>query len=142
MSYPTSISMKYLLILIVELLAFSIAAYLLFTKTKDEVNRRWKVSVLCGVTFGLSIDLIFFVMVVIDWLIKLNFSDFLQNVISFLDKSLPAFLGLEALIVMPGIIIGTLIAYYRFLQSGDRLIEKFWRNPKIHYRDDQKPPYF
>jgi len=81
-------------------------------------------------------------MAVIDWLIKINISDLLQNVISFLDISLPAFLALEALIVMPGIIIGTLIAYHRFLQSGDRLIEKYWKNPKIHYIDNQKPPYF
>jgi hypothetical protein len=52
-----------------------------------------------------------------------------------------ATIGLAAIITMPTIIIGTLFAYYNFWKTGDRLIKKYWRNPKVHYDENAKPPF-
>jgi hypothetical protein len=37
--------------------------------------------------------------------------------------------------------IGLFIAYSNFWQSGDWFIEKYWRNPKINYGANNKPPF-
>ena len=129
-----------LIVLLGEVLAFSGFAYFVFTKTTGEVCRRWKASVVCGVVVGFCIHSFFFVLGIIGLLVQINLNN-LPGLIASSLLLIPAYLGVDSYITMPMVILGTFIAYSRFEQYGDRLIEKYWRNPKVHYGKDQKPPF-
>jgi hypothetical protein len=135
------IQSNYLIILLVEVSLFSIFVYLVFSKTKDDVCRRWKASVFVSVIFGIFIQTILLGLSAVGWLMQVNFATLIDSFIKGFYALIPAWIGMEALLTMPIIILGTFIAYFRFWNSGDRLIEKYWRNPKIHYGQNQKPPF-
>jgi len=105
------------------------------------VSRRWKASVISGVVLGLSIHSIYYILRLAGWLIQVNLATIPSSLIIYFSQLIPGILGIDSIIIMPIIIMATFIAYVRFEQSGDRLIEKYWRNPKINYPEGQKPPF-
>lgn len=141
MEHLFPVPINYLVFLFVEIMIFSTFAYFVFFKTTGEVCRRWKVSIFVAVTFGVVTQTFFIGLGWIGWLMKLNLATIGKDLIEYLNILMPASLGTASLITMPIIILGTFIVYYQLLNSGDCLIEKYWRNPKVHYGSNQKPPF-
>jgi hypothetical protein len=135
-------SIRFFLILLVEVLVYSVFVYFVFSKTKGDVSRRWKASVVCSVVFGLSMYLIFSFLVIISRLMQGNFPAFIIKLLTNFSYFTPELLVVASLFIMPVIILGTFIAYARFEQRGDRSIDQYWRNPKINYPKGKKPPFF
>ena len=131
----------YVAALFIELIVFSGFVYFVSSKTKDDVSRRWKASAVISVLYGMAIHFLFMVIIVLGWIVETDF----ESLIATLPEKLFSFasqaIGLAAIITMPAIIFGVFIAYHYLLQTGDRLVEKYWKNPKIHYGENQKPPY-
>ena len=114
--------------------------YFTSTKTESEVSRRWKASAFLSASFGLLIHFVLMAIIVLGWIFETDsetlFADLLEKLMSFASQTI----GLAAIITMPMIIIGDFIAYHYLWQTGDRLVEKYWKNPKVHYDKNQKPP--
>ena len=127
--------------LIVEFVVFFGLVYFVSRKTDDEVSRRWKASAFISVCFGIFVQLLILAIVVLVWYLENNSKTFVVNfsmgVISFFAVGIV----IGATVTMPVVMIGLFIAYHNFWQSGDRCIEKYWRNPKIHYGANSKPPF-
>jgi len=134
-------SVKYALILFVEILAYCIFVYFVVSKTTGQVARRWKASVFSGVVFGLCFHLFFSGLLMLGWLLQVNFVSSLYSQINGLLLLAAQIIVLDSIVIMPIIIVGTFIAFGRFASSGDQLIEKHWRNPKIHYGEYKRPPF-
>ena len=132
---------NYVVALLIELIFFWVFVYVASNKTEGEVSRRWKASALLSVSFGLLIHFVLLALIVLGWIFETDFetlfADLLEKVMSFASQ----IIGLAAVITMPVIIIGVFIAYHYLWQTGDRLVEKYWKNPKVHYGENQKPPY-
>jgi ABC-type spermidine/putrescine transport system permease subunit I len=111
------------------------------TKIKSEVSRRWKASSLVSILFGLLIHLCILVIIVFGLISDVNVETMSTDLGRVFIEIFSATIGLAAIITMPTIIIGTLFAYYNFWKTGDRLIKKYWRNPKVHYDENAKPPF-
>jgi|RhiMetdeSRZDD1v2_1073273.scaffolds.fasta_scaffold1848325_1 hypothetical protein len=127
--------------LMLELAVFFGFIYFVTMKTDSEVSRRWKAAAFIGVCVGVSVQLIVLTLVVLGWFIESKTETFVVNlsttVISFFAEGIV----IGATVTMPVVFIGLFIAYHYFWQTGDRLIEKYWRNPKIHYGANSKPPF-
>jgi hypothetical protein len=141
MDLPFPILIKYLLTLFVEIFTFSLFAYFVFSITKAEINRRCKGSVIIGVVSGLCFHTLFLILIIISWLNHLNPVTFFNIYRTYMSEVISGILGMDSMILMPITIISTIIAYVQLEQTGDRLIEKYWRNPKIYYGENPKPPY-
>jgi len=135
-----SVLINNLSIILVEVSIYVLFVFIVFTKTTGEICRRWKVSVFVSVVFGLIYQTIFFGLCFIGWIMKLEHVGLINSLMEYILDFIPALLGLFSLIIMPIIIVGTFIAYYRFENTGDLLIEKYWTNPKIYYGNYPKPP--
>jgi hypothetical protein len=127
--------------LTVEFVVFFGFIYFVSRKTDVEVSRRWQASAFISVCFGVFVQLLVLAIVVFVWLfendIQTLFMNFSMIVISFFAVGIVV----GAIVTMPMVMIGLFIAYLNFWQSGDRFIEKYWRNPKIHYGANRKPPF-
>ena len=132
----------HIIALTVELIVFFGLVCFATMKSESEASRRWKASALISVLLGFFIQLAVLALVVFGWLIGENTEASVMNlstrVISFFAEGIV----IGATVSMPVVLIGLLIAYHYFWQTGDRLIEKYWRNPKIHYGANSKPPFF
>lgn len=142
MNNQVSVPINYLITFLVEVVFFSIFVYIVLKKTRDETLRRWKVSVFAGVATGFIIQTIIFGLGLVGWLMQVKSAAFFESLITYFFTLLSVFIVLESLVIMPIIILSTFIAYFQFENSGDRIIEKYCKNPKIHYSTDQKPPFF
>jgi hypothetical protein len=127
--------------LILEFVVFFGFTYFVSRKTYGEVSRRWKASAFMSVCFGVFVQLLVLAIVVFVWLLEKDiqsmFMNFSMTIISFVAVGIV----IGATVTMPVVVIGLFIAYHNFWQSGDRFIEKYWRNPKIHYGANRKPPF-
>jgi hypothetical protein len=132
---------KYAIALFLEIFVFGCFAYLAPTRTKGEVSRRWAASSLVSILFGLSIHLFLMGIIIVGWISNVNVETFPPDLYGQFIEVLSVTIGLAAIFTMPTIIIGIFIAYFNFWQTGDRLIEKYWRNPKVHYGKNAKPPF-
>jgi hypothetical protein len=135
------IPINYFVILFVEIIVFSLFVYFVFTKTTGEICRRWKASVFLAALIGVFVQASFIGLGWVGWLMEVNLSTFFQDFIQFVDRLIPASLAMASFVTLPIIILGTFFAYAWFAQHGDYLIDKYWRNPKVYYRSDQKPPF-
>jgi hypothetical protein len=135
------VPINYLIILLVEVSVFSIFVYFVFSKTKDEVCRRWKASVFIGVIPGILIQIFIFGLLAVGWLTRVNSATIIDSFIKGLHTLIPYLIVIEAFIFMPFIICNTFFAYFHFLINGDHLIDKFWRNQKIQYGQSQKSSF-
>lgn len=127
---------------IIELFIYIIFIYLASTTTKLEVSRRWRASALVGVISGLALNTMIVIVIWSSWIMQGKIGTIFQDFAQAFILCFNIILGLTPYITMPMIIIVTLGSYFRFWQDGDRLIEMYWKNPKIHYPDNAKPPYF
>ena len=131
----------YVVTLLIELVAFFAFVYFVSTKSEGDISRRWKASAFIGVCFGLLVHLVFLAVIVLGWLFETNveslFTNLPERIMSFIVEAI----ALGAIVTMPVAILGLFTAYHYLWQTGDRFVEKYWRNPKIHYGENQKPPY-
>lgn len=127
--------------LIVELVVFFGFVYFVTMKTDDEVSRRWKAAAFVSVCSGLLVQLVVLALIVFSWFFENNTETFVVNLPTTIISFFAEGIVIGATVTMPVVIIGLLIAYHYFWQTGDRLIEKYWRNPKIHYGANSKPPF-
>jgi len=120
---------RYVVALFIELIIFSGFVFFASSKTKDEVSRRWKASALISILYGLVIHFLLMAIIVLGWIFEKDFetlfADLPKKLLSFASQTI----GLAAIITMPAIIIGVFIAYHYLWQTGDRLVEKYWKNP-------------
>lgn len=132
---------NYAIALLIELIVFFGFVYFVSIKAEGDVSRRWKASALISISFGVLIHLLFLVIIVLGRIFETNsetvFINFPERLVSFTTQAI----GLAAIVTMPTIIIGVFIAYHYLWQTGDRFVEKYWKNPKIHYSENEKPPY-
>jgi hypothetical protein len=130
----------YITILILEGSAFLVFPYLVTKKTTGATCRRWKASLVCAVGWIISIRSFFFVFCIFLISVDLINPLIIDPVLPVFASLLLIFLGLDVVIFIPLIIIGTFVAYAHFLQTGDRFIENYWENPEINYARFRKPP--
>ena len=134
----------YVIALIIELIVFFGFLLLTTSITNSEVSRRWKGASLISVSYGLLFHLLIlfiFIFEFLSWIFKTNLELILANLPEKLILLESEAIALAAVITMPMIIVGVFIAYLHLWQTGDRFIEKYWKNPKIHYAINEKPPY-
>jgi hypothetical protein len=131
----------YVVALVIELIIFLSFVYFASNKSEGEVSRRWKASAFLSVSFGLLLHSVLVALIVLGWIFETDskglFTDLPEKLMSVAVQTI----GLAAIITMPVIIIGVFIAYRYLWQTGDRFVEKYWKNPKVHYGENQKPPY-
>jgi NADH:ubiquinone oxidoreductase subunit 6 (subunit J) len=132
---------QHVVILFAEIIVFSSFVYIVSTRTNEELSRRWKASAFVSVLFGLLIHFFCIVLFVIICIYNANSETLLNDLPNKFKEGLLLLISLATFITMPIIIIGIFIVFFQFRQNGDRLIEKYWRNPKISYREHAKPPY-
>ncbi|HLO14339.1 MAG TPA: hypothetical protein VK206_05895 [Anaerolineales bacterium] len=131
----------YVIALIIELVVFFNFVYFVSRKTEVEVSRRWKASALISVSFGLLVQLVSLAIIVLDWVIKKDIETFIVSLPQMLISLFAESIVIGAMVTMPVILIGIFMAYHHLWQTGDRFVEKYWRNPKIHYDENSKPPF-
>jgi hypothetical protein len=127
--------------LFVEIIFFASFIFIVCFRTNEDFARRWKASVFIGMLSGICTHLIFTLLLIIGWIYRGGFTTLQNGVNEIIGQCVLLFVDTAAYFTMPVMILATLIAYFNFWQTGDRLIEKYWRNPKIRYRANQKPPY-
>ena len=132
---------QYVIILFAEIVVLSGFVYIIFSKAKGESSRRWKASVVVAVLFGVLIHICFIMALIMVWIDWANFETLFIDFFNKYKEGLLLIISADTLIILPMIIIGIFVAYIMFWQSGDRYVEKFWRNPKISYREHPKPPF-
>jgi hypothetical protein len=132
---------SYIIALIVELIVFFGFVYFVTMKTDDEISRRWKAASFVSVCVGLLVQVAVWALVVFGWFIENNTEAFVANLSTTILLFFAEGVVIGATVTMPVVLIGLFIAYHYFWQTGDRLIEKYWRNPKIHYGANSKPPF-
>jgi hypothetical protein len=132
---------NYAIALLIELFVFFGFVYLVSIKTEGDISRRWKAAAFIGVFYGLLIHLVFLVIIVLGWIFETNFETFFINLPERILSFTAQIIALETMVTMPIIIIGVFMAYHHLWQTGDRFVEKYWKNPKIHYGENQKPPF-
>ena len=130
----------YVIALLVEFIVYFGFLYLVSTKTAGDVSRQWKASAFISVCFGLLVHLVTLAVIILGWLIETNVETFFarlpENIISLFVQAI----AIGAVATMPVVILGIFIAYLHLWQTGDRFVEKYWRNPKIHYGEHPNPP--
>jgi hypothetical protein len=77
------IPINYLVILLVEILVYSIFVYFVFSKTTGETSRRWKASVVVAVIIGACIHISFIGLGVVGWIMALRLPTSFQALIQF-----------------------------------------------------------
>jgi hypothetical protein len=131
----------YVIALIVEFIVFFGYVYFVSVKTEGGVSRRWKASAFISVCCGLLVHVSILGAIVLGWLIETNIEIFLislpEKVMSFFANAI----AVGAIVTMPVVMIGLFMAYFHLWQTGDRFVEKYWRNPKVHYGENGKPPF-
>jgi predicted membrane metal-binding protein len=131
-----------LISLFIEIASYTGFIYIASKITKHETSRRWRASALVGVLSGIAGSTVIVIMLLVIWILKGDVLTILRNLPMLYINSLYLMLGLITIFSMPLTFIVTLGLYFTFWRDGDTLIEKFWKNPKIHYPDNTKPPYF
>jgi hypothetical protein len=126
--------------LIIEFVVFFGFIYFVSIKTEGEVSRRWKAAAFISVCLGLLLHLVFLAIIVFAWLIEQNTATFFVNLPEVVIALFAQAIVIGAAMTMPVVIIGLFMAYLHLWQTGDRFIEQYWRNPKIHYGEQRKPP--
>lgn len=127
--------------LVIELVVFFGFVYLVSIKTDGEVSRRWKASAFISVCSGLLVQLVVLALVVFGWFIDNKTETFVVSLSTALLYFFAQAIVIGATVTMPVVIIGLFMAYHYLWQTGDRFVEKYWRNPKIHYGENSKPPF-
>lgn len=134
--------LHYVMALLIELIVFFGFVYIASSKTKGEVSRRWKASALISVLYGLVTHFLLMIIIFLGWIFETDFETMFVYLPEKLLSSASQCISLATTITMPAIIIGVFIVYHYLWQTGDRVVERYWKNPKIHYDENQKPPYF
>jgi hypothetical protein len=132
---------NYWVLLLLEIIVYSVFVFIVFSKSTGEVYRRWNASVFVAGLIGIFIHSSIIGLGWLGWFMKLNLSTFVNDIIQFSNDLMPVSIAMASLITMPIIILGTFFAYARFKQFGDYYIDKYWRNPKVHYNSNHKPPF-
>jgi hypothetical protein len=130
---------QYLVLLLAEIIAFSIFVYFVSTRTHGQISRRWKASAFVSVLYGLLSHDLGNLLLLIGWNYGESLETLLIDLPNKLTKGFLFMINLAAFYTMPAIIIGVFFAYLNFWSSGDLWIEKYWKNPKISYRDHEPP---
>jgi len=131
----------YVVALSVELIVFFGFVYFVSIKTKGDISRRWKASAFISICFGLLVHTVTLAIIVLVWLIEAKAETFFVNLPEKAISFFAQVITIGAIVTMPVVIIGIFMAYYHLWQTGDRFVEKYWRNPKIHYGENAKPPF-
>jgi hypothetical protein len=131
----------YLVIESVLSVAFAIFIFFVTTRTRSEISRRWIASLLFSLFAGITVYILFIVLFGINWLMITKDLIAAIDILHFARYFLPILIQTKVFIEIPVMVGFLLIAYVYFWQTGDRLIEKYWRNPRIYYPNNGKPPY-
>jgi hypothetical protein len=131
-----------LITLFIEIASYTGLIYVASKITKYETSRRWRASAYIGVLSGIAGSTLIVIMLLVILISKGDIFAIILNLPRLYINSLYLMLGLITFISMPLTFIVTFGLYFTFWRDGDTLIEKFWKNPKIHYPDNAKPPYF
>lgn len=127
--------------LIVEFVVFFGFVHFASAKTKSEVSRRWKAAALISVCCGLLSHLLVSAILVLSWFFDKNIGKVIVELPNLLITFFAQAIVIGAMVTMPMVILVLFLAYFSLWQTGDRLVEQFWRNPKIHYDENNKPPF-
>jgi hypothetical protein len=131
-----------LITLFIEIASYTGLIYVASKITKYETSRRWRASAYIGVLSGIAGSTLIVIMLLVILISKGDIFAIIRNLPRLYINSLYLMLGLITFISMPLTFIVTFGLYFTFWRDGDTLIEKYWKNPKIHYPDNAKPPYF
>jgi hypothetical protein len=131
-----------LITLFIEIASYTGLIYVASKITKYETSRRWRASAYIGVLSGIAGSTLIVIMLLVILISKGDIFAIILNLPRLYINSLYLMLGLITFISMPLTFIVTFGLYFTFWRDGDTLIEKYWKNPKIHYPDNAKPPYF
>jgi protein-S-isoprenylcysteine O-methyltransferase Ste14 len=130
------------------LIGFSIVQVLIYSllivhawKTKGfEKNHRWKASIAVGLLFVFVVLVLAFsiaISISIKHLIENNFEFVLSDVISYITETSYSLFCLINLALLFDFFY-TLRFYYQSRREGDYIIDKYWKNPRIHDNTDKK----
>jgi hypothetical protein len=131
-----------LITLFIEIASYTGLIYVASKITKYETSRRWGASAYIGVLSCIAGSTLIVIMLLVILISKGDIFAIIRNLPRLYINSLYLMLGLITFISMPLTFIVTFGLYFTFWRDGDTLIEKYWKNPKIHYPDNAKPPYF
>ena len=131
----------YAVVLLIELGVFFGFVYFVSIKTEGDVSRRWKASAFISVCFGLLVHMVTLAIIILAWFIEANAATFFVNLPEKVMTFFAQVIAIGAIVTMPVVMIGIFMAYQHLWQTGDRFVEKYWRNPKIHYGENARPPF-
>jgi hypothetical protein len=133
--------LSHFIVLVGENIAFMGFSILIHLKTVDAVFRRWKASAIISIFFGVFLHLAVYAIFIVSIITKSSFTITDLSVSTILVSFATLSIVFGELITMPCIIIGQFLIYFRLWQSGDRFVDKYWRNPKISYRENGDWPF-
>ena len=126
----TSNAISLSLIASIGIILYACFAYLVAHSKNIEGRRRWRYSILWGVSFGVFASVLFSILSVLTLLSDENKSDFFTSIFSSLVS--------PVIIILPFVFLVTLGTYWKQLGLGDYFINQLLY-PVIKHPSDQSP---
>jgi hypothetical protein len=120
--------MTLMVIASIEVIGFSILVYLLTSRTRGDAALRWKAATIFSVFSGISVCLLFI------------FTGLFTDVFDP-DFFLEGILLVLSCFVLPLMCAVLISVFSGNFGSGFALVDLFWLDPRIHYKEGKKPPF-
>ena len=122
------------LIASIGIILYACFAYLVAHSKNKEVRRRWRYSILWGVSFGIFASVLFSILSVLTLLSDENKSDLFTSIFSSLVS--------PVIIILPFVFLVTFDTYWKQLGMGDMFINQLLYPVKKHPSDKSPDSFF
>jgi hypothetical protein len=132
-------SNKYLLIFLAEVFVYSLFVFFVYSKTTGRSSRQLKTAIHFGIAHGVCFQLFFEFLFAAAWFMRTYELHILtiNTLIADFLALIPTFITIDAIAVMPIIILSTISSYGNYDSLGDYLL-----HPQFEYRDYKRSPFF